>query len=138
MNFEEPEVDLREASRRFDAGRVRAEEFDGKRLRLMVQDDEGPRWGKGRKAVGRCAGIEGGWVRRTSQGYRSPVAEDRADHCSQLDMTASFLSESRVRDERSPFSRPKQNEQVTPQAIIGSPLTRRRSGDGADSAAPIQ
>lgn len=127
MNFEEPEKNFREASRRyaelrrwFDAGRVDAEEFDGRRLRLVVRDDERCRWVKGHTAGDRRASVETCWVRRTSQGYRSTLAEDRDEHCSQLDQARSFLLESWVWDERSPFSRPKQNEQVTPQAIMGS------------------
>jgi hypothetical protein len=119
MNFEDSEMGFREASsrhaepkRRFDAGRTSVEEFDAQRLRLVVRDDECSWWVKGRTTGGLCSRIESGWVRRTSQGYRSPLAEGTAEHCSQQDQTGSFLSGSQVRESARPSRDPSRTNRL--------------------------
>jgi len=97
MNLEEHGMDLREADRRYaelkrrlDAGSISAKEFDAQRLRLMVKDDEGRWWAKGRKEGEWSYRAEGGWVRGTPPGYQPPFADGASDRWSRLEHTKSF------------------------------------------------
>ncbi len=147
MDFRRREVNFQEADRRYaelkrqlDAGTISTEEFDAQRQQLMVQDDEGRWWAKSREAGDWHYHDGEGWVRSTPPGYQPPPADDASDHWSQLEQTESFSSRSQVRDERSPLSRPEQNEQPPPQttSLDNSSPTRDRNSEMAQThAAPV-
>jgi hypothetical protein len=95
MDFEKPEIDFREADRRYaelkrqlDAGTISTEEFDAQRRRLMVQDDEGRWWAKSRK-TGEWNYHDGSaWVRGIPPDYQppqTPPAESALDRQSWLE-----------------------------------------------------
>jgi hypothetical protein len=97
MNLEEHGMDFREADRRYaelkrrlDAGSISAKEFDAQRLRLMVKDDEGRWWAKGRKEGEWSYRTEDGWVRGTPPGYQPPFADGAADRWSRPEHAKSF------------------------------------------------
>jgi hypothetical protein len=97
MYFREHGVDFREADRRYaelkrrlDAGIISAKEFDAQRLRLMVKDDEGRWWAKGRKEGERSYRAEGGWLRGTPPGDQPPFAHGASGRWSQLEHTKPF------------------------------------------------
>jgi hypothetical protein len=79
MDFREREIDFEEADRRYaelkrqlDAGSISTEEFDAQRKQLMVQDEKGRWWAKGRK-TGEWHYHDGSaWVRDTPPIYRRP------------------------------------------------------------------
>ncbi len=121
--------------RRLDGGEVDSEEFDAQREQLIVRDDEG-RWST---KVTRPTNVD--TSTRTTRGmppyYQPPSAAGALDLRLQLEQTRPFPSWRRVRDERSPSSRPEQDERVAPQTILDSSITRDWNGDGADSGAPV-
>lgn len=85
------EPDFREADRRYaelkrqrDAGTMGDEEFDAQRKQLMVKDDEGRWWAKGREDSDWYYRGETGWVKGTPPGYQplseGPSAESAPEH----------------------------------------------------------
>ena len=142
MGFKERKIGSRKADhgysepeRRLDGGEVGSEEFHAQREQLIVRDDEGRWWTK----VTRPTNVD--TSTRTVRGmppyYQPPSADGALDLRLQLEQSGSFPSRRRVRDERSPLSRPEQDDRVAPQTIPDSSTTRDRNGDGADSAAPV-
>ena len=77
MEHKERKIEFREADRRcaelkqqHHAGVISDEEFDAQRKQLMVQDDEGRWWAKGREADEWYYRDESGWVKGTPLGYQ--------------------------------------------------------------------
>ena len=79
MDFIEREIDFEEADRRYaelkrqlDAGSISTEEFDAQRKQLMVQDDKGRWWAKGREGGDWYYRGEAGWVKGIPSDYQPP------------------------------------------------------------------
>jgi beta-lactam-binding protein with PASTA domain len=79
MDFREREIDFEEADRRYaelkrqlDAGNISTEEFDAQRKQLMVQDEKGRWWAKGREDGDWYYRGEAGWVKGTPLDYQPP------------------------------------------------------------------
>ena len=86
MEHKERKIDFREADRRcaelkrqHDAGAISDEEFDAQRKQLMVQDDEGRWWAKGREADEWYYRHESGWVKGMPPGYQPYRASSTVD-----------------------------------------------------------
>ena len=79
MYFREREIGFEEADRRYaelkrqlDAGSISTEEFDAQRKQLMVQDEKGSWWAKGREDGDWYYRGEAGWVKGTPPDYQPP------------------------------------------------------------------
>ena len=79
MDYKEREIGFEEADRRYaelkrqlDAGSISTEEFDAQRKRLMVQDEKGRWWAKGREDGDWYYRGEAGWVKGTPPDYQPP------------------------------------------------------------------
>jgi hypothetical protein len=72
--FREADRRFVETKRRFDAGSISGEEFDARRRRLMVRDDEGRWWAKSRKSGEWNYHDGSAWVRGIPPGHQPPPA----------------------------------------------------------------
>jgi eukaryotic-like serine/threonine-protein kinase len=79
MNYREREIGFEEADRRYaelkrqlGAGSISTEEFDAQRKQLMVQDEKGSWWAKGREDGDWYYRGEAGWVKGTPPDYQPP------------------------------------------------------------------
>jgi hypothetical protein len=83
MGFQEVDREYAELKRRYDAGEIRAEEFDAQRERLMVEDDEGYWWAKSKKTGEWMYYDSGDWVPGIPPGYRPPPQKLPAEESTQ-------------------------------------------------------
>ncbi len=86
MDFKEREINFEEADRRYaelkrqlDAGSISTEEFDAQRKQLMVQDEKGRWWAKGREDGDWYYRSEAGWVKGAPPDYQPPPQTTSAD-----------------------------------------------------------
>ncbi len=141
MEFEGRKIDLRKADHRcaepkqqHDPEIVGVEEFDAQLEQLIVQDDEGCWWVKGRKANEWLYRDESGWVRDMPPGRLPPAEEASGNRCdsnrpSRLPRRVSY--EMYARSSRTP------NRMNGPSANgPDNSLTRIKPGDGADPRGP--
>jgi beta-lactam-binding protein with PASTA domain len=112
MEHKERKIDFREADRRcaelkrqHDAGVISDEEFDAQRKKLMVQDDEGRWWAKGREADEWYYRDESGWVKGTPPGYqpyRTSPTVDSQEHRAQPEQNERYQSSPAAREDDKP------------------------------------
>jgi len=72
IGFEEADRRYAELKRQLDAGSISTEEFDAQRKQLMVQDEKGRWWARGREDGDWYYRGEAGWAKGTPPDYRQP------------------------------------------------------------------
>jgi beta-lactam-binding protein with PASTA domain len=87
MDFRERKIDFEEADRRYtelkrqlEAGSISTEEFDAQRKQLMVQDEKGSWWAKGREDGDWYYRGADGWVKGTPPNYQPPPQTTSPDN----------------------------------------------------------